>query len=81
MKKYHGWDGTKKEAEYIINAILNDGSPNSYEAFPELTKKEVRSLLYATLTSDSVLVTIRKWMIFYFNFKEYVGAHEERTEK
>ena len=74
MKKYNQWDGTQAEVLYIAQFIQDSLA----ESFPELNKRELKSLFCASFASNLVTSEIREQMIFQFENGE--DGSEQRIE-
>ena len=63
MKRFSGWSGTDKELLYI----LAEGTRDFRENYPELTDREFKSLLCASLASNVVQSEIAGHAAFEFD--------------
>ncbi|GHV34229.1 hypothetical protein FACS1894187_04360 [Synergistales bacterium] len=62
MRKYSGWSGTDKELLYILKATLL-GMDKTY---PELSEREIKSMLCVSLASNTVQAEICERMAYEF---------------
>jgi hypothetical protein len=65
MRRFNKWDGTAKDMNYIVKAMMLDWG----EKYPDLTIREQKSLLCAALASNLVQNEIAEQMDFWYGKK------------